>query len=256
VLNLLPHRVKESVYYAHYHTRHREWGQLFKRAPLALCPEIAMYDLVPGDVISGCIAFNGFYEWSLTKRIAQAAGGGGLFVDVGANMGYFSLLWVGLSRSNKAIAFEAAPRNIVLFQNNVEQNHLEDRITIVSKAVSDRAGRTAFDLGPADQTGWGGFSTNSATATVVPTVRLDEELPDAKIDVLKIDTEGADTLVLLGCERLLRNRRIQIIYFEQNEPRMKALGVTANTAQSFLHGHGYNCRPLGSNRNEWLAYPG
>jgi FkbM family methyltransferase len=124
----------------------------------------------------------------------------------------------------------------VLFQNNVEQNHLEDRIMIVSKAASDRAGRTAFDLGPADQTGWGGFSTNSATATVVPTVRLDEELPDAKIDVLKIDTEGADTLVLLGCERLLRNRRIQIIYFEQNEPRMKALGVTANTAQSFLHG--------------------
>jgi hypothetical protein len=88
-LNLLPHWGKESVYYAHYHTRHRDWGQLFKRAPLALCPEIAMYDLVPGDVISGCIAFNGFYDWSLTKRIAQGAGRGGLFVDVGANMGYF-----------------------------------------------------------------------------------------------------------------------------------------------------------------------
>jgi FkbM family methyltransferase len=255
-LNILPRRLKESVYYAHYHTRHREWGQLFKRAPLALCPRITMYDLVPGDVISGCIAFNGFYEWSLTKRIAQRAARGGLFVDVGANMGYFSVLWVGLNQSNKAIAFEAAPRNIALLQNNVKQNHLEDRIMVVPKAASDRAGSAAFDLGPADQTGWGGFSTNSVTPVSVPMVRLDEELPDAKIDVLKIDTEGADTLVLLGCERLLRNRRIQIIYFEQNESRMKALGVAANAAQSFLLGHGYNCRRLGSNQNEWLAYPG
>ena len=254
-LSLLSNHFKESAYYRYYHTRHQAWLQLFKKAPLALCPSIAMYDLIAGDVISGCIAFNGFYEWSLTKRIAQHAAKGGLLVDVGANMGYFSLLWVGLNQSGKAIAVEAAPRNIALFQNNVQRNQLENRIALIPKAAGDRAGTVGFDVGPSDQTGWGGVSIDSPNAISVPAVRLDEELSDEKIDVLKIDTEGADTLVLHGCEGLLANRRIKIIYFEQNEQRMKPLGIAPGAAQKFLQSQGYNCRRLGTGEEEWQAYP-
>lgn len=253
---ILPHRLRQTLYYRYYHRRHEAWRHLFAIAPLAQCPRVSMYDLVPGDVISGNVAFNGFYEWELSQQIAGHAAQGGLFVDVGANMGYFSLLWAGVSGSGKVVAFEASPRNIAIFKNNVARNGLGDRIALIPKAAGNRNGTVTFDAGPADQTGWGGIaSAASATTITVPLVRLDEELPDASIDVLKIDVEGADTWVLLGCEVLLKKRAIRRIYFEQQPSRMKALGIEPGDAQRFLDGLGYACHPLGEHDGEWTAYP-
>ena len=86
-------------------------------------------------------------------------------------------------------------------------------------------------------------------------VRLDEELPDIDIDVLKIDVEGADTWVLFGCEQLLREKRIRTIFFEQNIGRMEVLGITANEAVDFLQSLDYVCVPFGAGESEWIAYP-
>ena len=253
---LLPDRLKPSLYYRHYHARTAAWRHLFPVAPLALCPQISMYDLIPGDVISGNIAFTGFYELDLSRRIAAHAAKGGLLVDVGANMGYFSLLWAGVSGVGKVVAFEAAPRNIQLLENNLARNHLRDRITLIPHAAGDRHGTVTFDAGPADQTGWGGISASgSATTITVPLVRLDEELPEAQIDVLKIDVEGADTWVLFGCASLLQRRAIRMIYFEQQPSRMKPLGIEPGDAQRFLAGLGYECHPMGADEDKWTAYP-
>jgi hypothetical protein len=79
------------------------------------------------------------------------------------------------------------------------------------------------------------------------------------IDLLKVDIEGADAWALVGCERLLRERRVREIWFEQNKPRMKALGVAEDEAQGFLRSVGYNPRPRSDPRGElvdWSAVPG
>ena len=215
-----------------------------------------MYDLIPGDVISGCVAFNGFYELGLTNHMARHAVKGGVLVDVGANMGYFSLLWAGLNPSALVVAFEGSPRNVDLFQNNVKKNHLEGRITVIPKVAGDHSGTISFDPGPAEQTGWGTISAEPlANSISVPMVRLDEQLPGVRIDVLKIDVEGADTLVLFGCERLLKGKNIKIIYFEQNPEKMEQIGIAHADARQFLRSVGYDSRCLGRNEKEWLAYP-
>lgn len=67
----------------------------------------------------GCIAFLGFYELPLTRRIVKLAQKGGLLVDVGANYGYFSLLWGSQKKGNRTIAFEASPRNHEAIEANV-----------------------------------------------------------------------------------------------------------------------------------------
>jgi hypothetical protein len=155
LLHLTPKRLKEAVYYRLDHRRQASWRHLYKIAPLAGCPQVRMYDLLAGDVISGMLAFNGFYERELTRRITQRAAVGGLFVDVGANMGYFSPLWTGLNKFNRAIAFELSPRNVQLFENNTSKNGLQDWMTLVPKAVADFPGNISFDVGPTDQTGLG-----------------------------------------------------------------------------------------------------
>lgn len=215
-----------------------------------------MYDLIPGDVISGCLAFNGFYEWEFTRQMARHAAKGGLLVDVGANMGYFSLLWTGLNSSATVVAFEASPRNVDLFQNNVKRNHLEARVAVLPKAAGDRTGTISFDPGPIDQTGWGGISAGPpANSIPVPMIRLDEQLPGLSIEVLKIDVEGADTLVLFGCEHLLKGRKIKMIYFEQNAERMQQMGMEQGEARRFLRSVGYDSRSLGQNEDAWVAHP-
>ena len=121
VLRLLPESFRESAYYRLFHTKHDSYRSLFERASLTLAPTIAMFDLVVGDVISGNIAFTGAYEFSLSHRVADLARDGGALVDVGANMGYFSLLWAGQNSNARAIAFEASPRNVELFRTNVPE---------------------------------------------------------------------------------------------------------------------------------------
>lgn len=215
-----------------------------------------MYDLIPGDIISGHIAFNGFYELELTREIVRLANTGSLFVDVGANLGYFSLLWAGLNQNGRVIAFEVAPRNIELLEHNIVQNNLTGRITIVPKAAGQKSGTAFFNVGPIEQTGWGGIENDVSSNNIeVPLVRLDEELPDATIDVLKIDVEGADTWVLYGCEQLLKKRQIRKIFFEQNPERMAKLGIGLNEARDFLTSVGYDCKPFERGGGEWVAYP-
>jgi len=71
------------------------------------------------------------------------------------------------------------------------------------------------------------------------------------IDVLKIDTEGADTWVLQGAYQLLKEKRIKHIFFEENKVRMSALGILSETAKDLLLSCGYQITPMGS--GEWYA---
>jgi FkbM family methyltransferase len=256
LLNLLPNTLKEKIFYKFYNHRRDQFLHLYEKASLSFAEGISLYDLLPGDVISDNIAFNGFYELSLTRRIHNLALKGGLFVDVGANIGYFSILWTSASMTSKAICFEVSPRNIAYLSNNVERNSLSDRILIIPKAASKQDGTIEFDLGPTAQTGWGGIvNKKSESSIVVPMTRLDTELSDVSIDVLKIDVEGADTWVLLGCEHLLRSKRIKTIFFEQNVHRMELLGIPVGDAQTYLRDHDYHCEPLDSFEGEWIATP-
>ena len=256
LFRFLPPRLKAMIFYRWYRVRWDKWAPLFEKASLDFAPGMAMHLLVPGDIISGSIAFTGHYELDLSRRMKRLANRGGVMVDIGANMGYFSLLWAGLNPLNRVVAFEAAPRNIELLRNNVLQNALSDRIMVVPKAAGMSNGTLAFDFGPPDQTGWGGAAEiGSSIAVDVPLVRLDAELVQMKIDVLKIDVEGADTWVLFGCEKLIRKQLIGTIFFEQNLPRMEKLGVSPGDAQEFLRAHGYTCVPLNDSETEWMAYP-
>lgn len=256
LLRMLPNRLRHSLYYRYYRARHEQWLPLFETANLAFAPHISMHGLIPGCGVSGPLAFLGLYEPALSIRLAQLAEQGGLFVDVGANMGYFSLMWVAGSPNASAVAFEASPRNISTFENNIVKNGLNGRITLVPKAAGKESGFIDFDLGPDHETGWGGIVTWPSSNNIrVPIVRLDRELSGRKIEVLKIDVEGADTWVLYGCEQLLKEKKIGTIFFEQLEHRMKSLGIKPGEAQQFLRELDYTCEPFEGNEGEWIAFP-
>lgn len=213
-------------------------AQYYKNVELRYTRTIKM-DLNSTDIGHQYLAFTGVYENDLTEKLLSIkAKQSGLMVDVGANYGYYSLLWVANNPKNRTISFEASPKNANFLQKNILKNNLDHQITYHKEAVSDQNGKIYFDLGPKDQTGWGGISLNDNGEHIieVETITLDNYFKDNKdiIEVLKIDTEGADYLVIKGCTDLLRAKRIKHIFWEENIFRAQKLGLNGMDAQKLL----------------------
>jgi FkbM family methyltransferase len=251
LLSIFTLAFRERIFYRFINSRQKLFRECYCKSRLRMAPNYNMVDLVVGDVISGQIAINGFYELGLSRELSNLAKKGGLMVDVGANLGYFSLLWLHGHPDNRVIAIEPAPRNVEFMRKNFEANGVMDRVTLLDIVAGDKESPVTFDLGPVEQTGWGGITLDSGSGGLQMEMKRIDSIIDEKIAVMKIDVEGADTLVLLGCNKLLESKKIDCIYFEQNQSRMEHLGIPTVNATDYLTGAGYKCIDRGN--NEWMA---
>lgn len=201
--------------------------------------EVEIHD---GDGITETIFRHSVWEEALSDRLVDVASReGGLLVDVGANIGYFSLLWARARSTNEVFAFEPSPRIFPKLIENVTRNRLDNQIRCFGLALGDAIRIATFRLGPAEQTGWGGITNDeSSFDTKVVVNRLDDLVAHRSIRLLKIDVEGADYLVLRGAERLLRLGCIQEIFYEENFGRLRPLGLERGQAKDFLETFSYH----------------
>ncbi len=152
----------------------------------------------------GSIA-GGNLESAVQEAMLRHLGRGGVFYDVGANLGFFSLLAahiVGLDEG-RVYAFEAAPDNAQAIRVNAALNAI-DNVEVLSVAVSDHAGRGHLQV--VDDQSWSKlveYGEHPFTERVIEVelVAIDELLRDGRLsapDVVKIDVEGAELAVLRG----------------------------------------------------------
>jgi FkbM family methyltransferase len=248
-LRHLPARVADSAYWRICRPRqqHPRYAALFAAAPLRYAPGMRMR-LDPGDHMHGIIAFTGVYERQLSMTIRDRALRGGTFVDVGANWGYFSLLWASANPANRVVAIEASPRNGAPLKENIRRNGLGGRVVVHETAAGARNGTIRFDPGPEGETGWGGIAPAGAARTIaVPVARLDDLCGGIeRVAVMKIDVEGAEALVLAGSSRMLAEKRVGEIFLEINGSRMAQLGIAPDEPSRLLAANGYRCTLHGS----------
>lgn len=252
--HIRPLWLREKLFY---HARSRfvlRADELFENARLEFAPDVRLR-LVPTDVGHQVIAWTGFYELAVSRRVAALARLGGLMVDVGANYGYYSCLRAGARPENRVTAYEVVPENLRALRQSLSDNGLSARVRVREVAVGREAGLVSFQFGPAGQTGQGGLvSRPDSAATSVRITTLDDELADDEtVDVLKIDVEGADTWVLEGAGRLLSSHRVRNVFFEQFPQRMDELGIAHDAARRFLRQHGYRVEEISS--GEFHAVP-
>ncbi|MEP0869898.1 FkbM family methyltransferase [Trichocoleus desertorum AS-A10] len=254
LMQIKPLWLREKLYWKLYRQYSQKFKALFQSAKLEFAPQVLL-QLMPTDTAHQELAFLGFYELEVSRRIAKLAQLGGLMVDVGANYGYYSCLWAAVQTDNRVVAFEASPRNFAALNQNLKQNQLTSQVTVHQTAVGQLKGSLPFTLGPEEQSGWGGLLGQNQVNTIeVPVVSLDEIFPyeqSVSIQVLKIDTEGADTWVLQGAINLLRSHRVQHIFFEENLVRMAELNIQPGEAQTLLKNCGYQVASL--RKGEWYA---
>ncbi len=154
----------------------------------------------------------GTYEPELAAAVREFLRPDMTVYDVGANIGYVSLLLAHQVRPHgKVFAFEALPANIERIRRNVALNALESRITLVPQAVADRSGELTFfvhaSVGMGKVAGSAGRRDERYSAEIrVPALSLDEfvyEQGHPSPDAIKMDIEGGEVLALPGMKRLL-----------------------------------------------------
>jgi len=183
----------------------------------------------------------GTYEPHLQYALDKSVEPGWVAYDVGANIGYISILLARLTgEKGKVYAFEALPTNIDRLRKNLELNGLLDRVTIVPAAVVDAPKQVNFLVGPSDGMGKVDGSAGRQEAIYSEIIRLSGvsldhfvfEQDNPRPQVIKMDIEGGEVLALIGMQRILREIRplilIELHGFE-----------AARTAWGELTRHGY-----------------
>lgn len=185
------------------------WGRLI-RLPLRLIPKRMAMPILQGRLrgtkwIVGA-GEHGYWlgSYEMNKRLAfeRLITPGAVIYDIGANVGYFSLLAAELAGpQGQVYAFEPLPRNIEFLRKHIKINQIEN-IEVVEAAVSNRGGEAHFDLGASSAMGHlaedGGLQ--------VQMVALDEMLSAGELrppDYMKVDVEGAEYEALKGARKLL-----------------------------------------------------
>ena len=176
----------------------------------------------------------------------------GVLLDVGANIGQYSLLACKLmGDSGKIYAFEPSADVRVRLQKNIALNSFST-IEVVPCAVA--ASRGTMKFYPAHQEGNQGVgslmpaqafrseirATEGVDVDVVSVDGFCEERGIDRVDILKIDVEGYDLEVLKGAEEVMRRNPEMLIMSEVEPLNLEQLGATAKDFYAFMASHGFD----------------
>jgi len=163
-------------------------------------------------------------ETIIFKKILKP---GMVFVDIGANIGYFSLLAArSVTNSGKVYAFEPDAEHFSLLQKNIKKNNYSNIIP-VNQAASDMIGTAAFYLQKDNLCAHSLLPDPNSTMVEVKTTTLDEYFKqDNRVDVVKIDVEGAEPKVLAGMKQLVTGNLKMAILTEFFPKALKDSGAS------------------------------
>ena len=210
-----------------------------------------MAELDLRDRIQFMMYARGCHEPATEQLFADKLTSDACFVDIGANIGYFSLLAAALKPKARIFAFEPMPHNTNTFRRNIKLNGFSN-ITVVEKAVGEVSGAAWIEApDPIRESGWNTIWTTKPTASeqksgleIVQIVKLDDFLDAAKapaVDFIKIDVEGAELAVLKGATQTLTAPGRRQLIVELNEACLSAHGTSSKEVNALLLGLGYEC---------------
>jgi FkbM family methyltransferase len=174
--------------------------------------------------------------------LERALSPGKTFVDVGANLGIYALAASKIvGPSGRVIAFEPSQQTFFLLNGNVAMNN-STNVQIYPAAISDKAGEALLYHG-ADpgQNSLGRDPALEPEGEQVMTESLDNALSAAsveRVDLIKMDVEGAEELVVRGANKVITSHRPTII-LEINQEASARLGLSPRGAWDQLQSLGY-----------------
>jgi len=205
-------------------------------------PDGARFHADPASHFGDALLSHGCYEPELTAVVRTLVRPGDLFVDVGANEGYFSVMAGKAQPLARIICIEPQSRLHPAIEKNLQLNALTN-ITLCRLALAAQDGERTLYLAPDTNTGssglvrprrWG-FLREKVGTTTLDRILATSASPRARL--VKIDCEGAELEILQGAERALRERAVDFLSVDYH-PAIRGED-NAREIDAFLRGHGY-----------------
>lgn len=182
--------------------------------------------LNPYEYIDSFIINEGFYESEITNAILSVLKGGGTFWDIGANIGIHSIAVKKRLPNTTVYSFEPNPNTLGLLYKNVKLNSLDVKVcgfALFDKAKSMTLYSTEGNSGQTTLTPWDNMTISTTMKCLTTTgdnLIVDGfDLPT----VIKLDTEGSELNVLMGCQDMLAAPVLKSIVFEASNSLLEHL---------------------------------
>jgi FkbM family methyltransferase len=207
----------------------------------------------PGVPIGWHVGFFGTYEPELREIFRAVLSSGGVAMDVGANVGWHTLLMARLvGDAGRVLAAEANPSVRARLMAHLSVNRVLN-VGVFPYAVSDSSGTVTFRAPASDDPGSGdghvvtGANSDDVDVINVETRTLDEICLSAgveRLDLIKIDVEGYEWPVLKGAEKTVARFRPHIV-FEYIDEYGARTGATTAGFNEFFEKHNYRLFAIG-----------
>lgn len=186
---------------------------------------------------------SGIWEPLETDLVTREVRRGDVVLDIGAHIGYYSLIFARLVGSEgRVFAFEPDPDNFALLNKNVRINGYRN-VTLVRKAVADRTGKVRLYVSEENNGDHRTYDSKDGRKSIeVKCVQLDEYFRDygERIDFIKMDIQGAEPGAIRGMSSLLERSKNPRMVVEFWPFGLKRFGVGAEGFLRLLNGHGYS----------------
>lgn len=156
----------------------------------------------------------GFMEYEDMLFLLHYLRSDDLFIDIGANIGAYTLLASGVIGS-RSFAFEPIHKTTLQLNHQIRLNALEHLVTVVKKGVGSEKGKVFF-TNNTNTTNHVVLDENQNNVSEVEVTTLDLEFELDCPTVIKIDVEGYESFVIQGGERFFANRYLKAIIIELN----------------------------------------
>jgi FkbM family methyltransferase len=187
------------------------------------------------------------YEPEVCQLLRSLLRTGDNFVDVGAHVGYFTILASELVGSGKVVAFEPEESNYDSLMVNIEENGYQNT-TAFQACVGDRDGEVDLILNLDNDGGHSIFDprTHPFNTRTKKSEQIKQTVPIVKLDTvigfvpkaIKIDVEGCEMMVLQGAKEILM-KHSPVIIMEINTYSLGEAGTSPGEMQDFLESFGY-----------------
>jgi FkbM family methyltransferase len=234
------------------------WLRYFARRPVVL----SLRNGIRVACRPGTSDWNVVHEMALAGSYSEAlqylatSPEGGTILDLGANIGCFSLLAAALNPGFRVVAYEPEPSNVSAFKTNLELNRaLANRITLIAEAVAGGSGVAVLNVssnlaGTNIITGHRDGSTREVDVQVAAFANIVSSIPD-RIRLVKMDIEGSEFSVVNSTPSDTW-ARIPAVAMEIHEDR--ALGMFRDGLLERLSGFGY--RASADQAGSWFLNQG
>ncbi len=209
----------------------------------AVAPKLVM-DLDLTDFVQRSIYLDPSYDADLQRVISDHLPEGGVFMDIGANVGFFTLLAARrVGKGGQVHAFEPEPRTYAALRRNIALNRLTN-VTAWQLALSDTAGTATLFPHAGGNSGAASLRPleNSGPPVAVELDTYDRLAAERGLPVpslIKIDVEGAETKVIRGMTQLLSQETKPPILMEISEFSLEKLGSSRQELLGMMRNFGY-----------------